>query len=594
MSDVPTLIIADPPPPAKEWPRAPYKGLNYYGPEDVPIFAGRREDLSQCARLVAATSTRLFVLHGGTGCGKSSFLRAGLIPFLEQRGNDFLFVRHSESKQPYFIRCTDDPLSRLAEAIHEVSKGARVLTEEVASENPTILKFSEVLQTGTSLSQFITQTKPTELVALFSRLAARLPETLIVVLDQAEEVFTLKPGQRGEGERKRFFEFMHSYLRTKMDLKIILALRTEYFGRLLARLRRNAFDAAVISDYLLTDLADDQLLEAIVRPSSSDDVDGYGAPRDVYKFKYAGRVAQGIARDLQQTVASGGILPVMQLVCSRLYADARAKNDADAPAKDDTGVVTISRSDYERLGGVEGQVEAHVRDALGFLCRANGVPKSLVEVERLKWRKALLVLAKTQVDGTVTTELVPRIDLEKRIGDANSAIKFTEGNAKLLDEWRVIRPVGVYNASNNKEIPCFVLGHDVIGLALKNWTSPITSVKLRFEAMRRTSRWMTFVTLLLLPGYVAITRRATVDDPIIVLGVFYAVMFLVLSTKTGLNLAGKGSVPFIMGLAAVASRLGFRKAADRYEQGAANLRALVDRVDSDAGAPQGPGPVFPS
>src|SRR5262249_11298011 len=76
-----------------QWPDFPYKGLGYYTEADAPLFAGRKEDVVFCARMLADWKTRLLLLHGSTGCGKSSFLRAGLIPYLENRKAGIAFAR---------------------------------------------------------------------------------------------------------------------------------------------------------------------------------------------------------------------------------------------------------------------------------------------------------------------------------------------------------------------------------------------------------------------------------------------------------------------------------------------------------------------
>src|SRR5215475_7966626 len=101
------------------WPRDPYKGLAYYGPDDVLLFAGRDQDIDACIQLLADSKTRMLLLHGRTGCGKSSFLRAGLIPSLEERGFGYLFLRHRQNPtqvldpgEPVFIMCGADPVSR--------------------------------------------------------------------------------------------------------------------------------------------------------------------------------------------------------------------------------------------------------------------------------------------------------------------------------------------------------------------------------------------------------------------------------------------------------------------------------------------------
>jgi hypothetical protein len=72
-------------------PSSPYRGLLYYESDWADIFAGRSEDSKNCAeRLMGAP---LLILHGRTGCGKSSFLRAGLAPFLEASSYPASFMR---------------------------------------------------------------------------------------------------------------------------------------------------------------------------------------------------------------------------------------------------------------------------------------------------------------------------------------------------------------------------------------------------------------------------------------------------------------------------------------------------------------------
>src|ERR1700733_12433814 len=107
-----------------EWPKVPYKGFSFYGPKDVLLFAGREQQVTDFAHLVLNDDTRFVLLQGATGCGKSSFLRAGLIPYLigRRRGYDF---RQEEGDGPrpkaVFIRSTDKPLQQLALEIFKLA-----------------------------------------------------------------------------------------------------------------------------------------------------------------------------------------------------------------------------------------------------------------------------------------------------------------------------------------------------------------------------------------------------------------------------------------------------------------------------------------
>ena len=63
-------------------PVRPYPGLRPFGKDEWPIFFGREQMIDDVVgRLVRQ---RLLVVHGDSGCGKSSLIRAGVLPRLEQ------------------------------------------------------------------------------------------------------------------------------------------------------------------------------------------------------------------------------------------------------------------------------------------------------------------------------------------------------------------------------------------------------------------------------------------------------------------------------------------------------------------------------
>jgi hypothetical protein len=69
--------------------RAPYPGLQAFEPEDAAVFFGREDEVKELERRLHPTlvhgARRLLVLVGPSGSGKSSLVRAGLIPRLDGR-----------------------------------------------------------------------------------------------------------------------------------------------------------------------------------------------------------------------------------------------------------------------------------------------------------------------------------------------------------------------------------------------------------------------------------------------------------------------------------------------------------------------------
>lgn len=84
--------------PGSSGPRPPYLGLAAYGPDDADRFCGRD-------RLVAAltdllTRRRFVAVVGASGSGKSSLLRAGLLPALRADGDRLSTVLISPGRHP--------------------------------------------------------------------------------------------------------------------------------------------------------------------------------------------------------------------------------------------------------------------------------------------------------------------------------------------------------------------------------------------------------------------------------------------------------------------------------------------------------------
>jgi hypothetical protein len=68
--------------------RRPYPGFAYFEEQDVAVFFGRDAQivrgLDELRRLVRTGVSRMLVILGASGSGKSSFLRAGLWPRLKR------------------------------------------------------------------------------------------------------------------------------------------------------------------------------------------------------------------------------------------------------------------------------------------------------------------------------------------------------------------------------------------------------------------------------------------------------------------------------------------------------------------------------
>jgi len=69
--------------PAPIWTGSPYPGLRAFTPEEGPIFYGRGREVDALIARLRDPAQRFLAVVGASGTGKSSLIRAGLIPRLQ-------------------------------------------------------------------------------------------------------------------------------------------------------------------------------------------------------------------------------------------------------------------------------------------------------------------------------------------------------------------------------------------------------------------------------------------------------------------------------------------------------------------------------
>jgi hypothetical protein len=455
----------------KGWPELPYKGLSYYEPDDAPLFAGRSSDVIECADLLARSETRILVLHGSTGCGKSSFLRAGLIPFLEHDDLGFGFLKNEEDGKlsSIFVRSTGKPLVELAKKVCDFAI-SDVKLKKGGDQGYYSLNLPEIVAGYGGEADFIEKVSsdPYLFIKILGEIALRLPKTLVLIIDQGEEVITLKPDRDDDAPLQNFFRFVELFSDTYYDLKLLVALRTEFYGRFLGRMPQSQAASSIVH-YLLDDLTKEQIVSAIERPTSDEDVDGFGVPFEHYRFKYEKGLPEKIATDLLSTKLAGGILPVMQIVCDTLYQSTKPKTDESALGGTDRRW-EISEVSYRALGSIEDQIEKSLNATFAQWCRQNDITSEAdIQKETEQWKDVLSKLAGSQSDGTVTTDVVTAEELEKWATESKCRLNFGQTIAHLVSpNVRILRDAEFFD-TRSKRIVRYSLGHDAIGLALYRW-----------------------------------------------------------------------------------------------------------------------------
>ncbi|MER5789506.1 WD40 repeat domain-containing protein [Streptomyces sp. NPDC001980] len=184
---------------------APYRGLARFEPGDRELFFGRDRLVADLLRVVRAH--RISAVVGASGCGKSSLLRAGLVPALGE----------------------PDDEGRLPAAIRILTPGPRP-----ASAHRALLT------------------------------AAPGDGDTVLLIDQFEELFTLATEA---GERTGFLEMLLAAAQAGSRLRVVIAVRADFLDRC-AKHHRLA-EALREATLLVGPMSPEELREAVVKPAAA-------------------------------------------------------------------------------------------------------------------------------------------------------------------------------------------------------------------------------------------------------------------------------------------------------------------------------------
>jgi WD40 repeat protein/DNA-binding winged helix-turn-helix (wHTH) protein len=267
--------------------RSPYPGLRPFAEAEAAIFFGRDREVDALWEKLPAR--RLLALIGASGAGKTSFVRAGAVP---ARPNGWAAVV-----------CTpgNAPLRMLGQA----------LAPELAAD-PEALK---------GLLQF---DDPTVAVGVVGRWRRAHAQALLVV-DQAEELFTLSPN-----DVQRAFASLLGRMLQEADVHILLSLRDDF----LMRCHEHAALAAVFDGLIpFGPPRAEDLRRALVEPAA----------------KYGYRFEDEAVVDAMLSEVEGvrGALPLIAFAAAQLWE------------RRDRAKRILTRAAYREIGGVAGALAQH-------------------------------------------------------------------------------------------------------------------------------------------------------------------------------------------------------------------------------------------
>jgi hypothetical protein len=411
--------------------KPPYKFLDYYESDDRDIFYGRQIESVRFFRLVL--SHRLTVLFGASGTGKTSLLKAGVMPLLWEQGYATAYVR-----------ALDDPLRAVRDEVL-----ARLRARGRAAADPG----------ATTLHSFFQAILDPE-------------DRLVVFLDQFEEFFL----RLGDPLRRRFWAELAAFRdravpagevpQAAPEVRFVLSLREDFLAALDEA--RDQIPELLGDSYRLTNLSDDKASTVITEPAAR------------AGLMMAPDLVTALLDDLREegTIAP----PQLQIVCDRLYRDCLA--DPDEVARGAAPVLarrTLTPDDYQRLGSAGGILGDYVNEALTRL------PDDRADAQAQSGLEAARALLKVMVTSRATKAALDwRALLDELAGigaldvAGGLAIEATREALARLVNLRLVREFERGGGS------LYELAHDHMAAEIATWIDEAEmGVKLARELLRR-------------------------------------------------------------------------------------------------------------
>jgi hypothetical protein len=308
---------------------SPYPGLSAFQEHDAGRFFGRGADVLQVVTRLRDRPVAAVV--GASGVGKSSFVRAGVVPALRAS---------ADSWEVLVIRPGREALQSLATLILPfVTNGG---------DSPAADDHRAILQR--------LRESPGHLGAVLRARAAQRRQPILLFVDQLEELYTLVPDER---ERRAFTACLSGAADdAAAPLRVLVSIRSDFIDRVGED--RRFLDDLVRGLHFLQPLPRAGLREALEAP--------------IVQLGYSFESDALLGEMVDSLAVTPGSLPLLQFAGAKLW-EAR-----------DTRRKVLTAESYRQMGGISGVLAQHadrVIDALPPSLRASvrGLFQRLVTAE---------------------------------------------------------------------------------------------------------------------------------------------------------------------------------------------------------------------
>jgi len=328
-----------------ERPKFPYPGLRPFKTSEAEIFFGRNSQKDSV--LERLNEHRMVFITGASGCGKSSLIKAGVIPALRAG----LLTRAGYRWKTTEMRPGQQPLVNLARALEDAFGAGTSGTKPSGNGFRSLLERDEA-----GLWAVMDQAE---------NLRSADGHALLLLIDQFEEIFG--PQIKNLPEVDAFVRLLVTqFVRPHSSLFVVFTMRSDYLGQCASF--PGLSDAINHCQYLTPALTASELRQAIVRPAE----------------EYGAHVSEDLVDDILTDMRLGTAydadnLPLMQHALLFLWQKAIESGLPGTTGPDATPAITLDANEYRKLGGLRSILGRHADTILLDAAGPNGERAAITE-----------------------------------------------------------------------------------------------------------------------------------------------------------------------------------------------------------------------
>ena len=309
--------------PKNKYVKNPYPGIRSFNVDESHLFFGREKQIKEISETIKVN--HFAAISGASGSGKSSIVKAGLIP---------LFLKEFDNLEYIIFRPGNSPLKNLAnEFIHyfvNLGLERKIVKKEV----------TELYRNPNALEQIFT--------------AFSIKNKFLIYIDQFEEIFRYRDNEFITNTEESSDIFIQNILNatksTKIDVFVVFSLRSDFLSD--CTVFPGLPDMINKGHYLLPNLTESQKVDLIKKPAE----------------KAGAVISEELLEEIKKHIREEAIsLPVIQHTLMRTW-DYWLYNSLSETA--------IDIEQYQAIGTVHNALSVHAENIFNSL---NDTQKILVE-----------------------------------------------------------------------------------------------------------------------------------------------------------------------------------------------------------------------